>query len=129
MAAAVFFDHLCKGATAAGPLLTATSSDNPETHWYHELVLLHAAADYAYATGHDRLTAAVARAAEYHTYETQPDHATAQPWGLPAFVRVPAARPLADQVLHAVQTQHPGGAVGVALLLLADTLYGLEQTP
>jgi hypothetical protein len=72
------------------------------------------------------VAAAVARAASYHVTETQPDHATEQPWGLFAFVWSPAARPLADQLLHAMTISQPGGAQGVPLMLLADALYCLR---
>ena len=106
-----------------------TASDNPETHWFHELVILHAAADFALEAGDPAVWAAVERAALFHLNETEPDHATGDPWGLPAFVRVPAASPLADVLLHAVSAHRPGGPSGVGLLLLADTLYGLRSRP
>ena len=72
------------------------------------------------------VAAAVARATEYHQRETQPDHATTQPWGLFAFAWNPQTHPLADQLLHAVQVQHAGTPDGVSLILLADALYCLR---
>jgi hypothetical protein len=104
--------------------LSATASDNPETHWYHELVVLHAATVYAAQTGDGALSAAIARNAEFHQDETQPDHATNQPWGLAAFIRNPATRPLADGMLHAAATIGRGS--GVTSILLADALYCLR---
>ena len=118
------FRRLIDGQRPSGAFLSATSSDNPEVHWYHELVILHAAADRAIETGDADLWAAVGRATLFHLNETETDHATGQPWGLPAFVRVPGAGPLADAALHAVSAHQPGGAGGLTLFLLADTLYG-----
>ena len=73
----------------------------------------------------DRTVArAVRRATRFHLNETQPDHATAQPWGLFAFVWNPPTRPLADQLLHADATART--IDGVSLILLADALYCLR---
>lgn len=111
-----------------GPFLTATSSDNPETHWYHELVLLHATASYAVQAEDRALAAAVVRNSNWQQNETQPDHATNQPWGLFAFIWNPATRPLADQVLHAATAlggSTGAGRSGIASILLADALYCL----
>src|SRR5437763_1252608 len=38
------FGRLTRAQTESGAMLLAGPSDNPETHWYHELVLLHATA-------------------------------------------------------------------------------------
>jgi hypothetical protein len=128
-AVAQLFQRLVACQQPNGALLRTTSSDNPETHWFHELVILHAAADYALWTGDPAVRAAVGRATLFHLNETEPDHATGQPWGLPAFIRVAGAGPLADALLHAVSAHQPAGPTGVALLLLADTLYGLRHAP
>ncbi|MGH7214131.1 MAG: hypothetical protein ACREIT_05150 [Tepidisphaeraceae bacterium] len=120
------FGKLARGQQPNGAFLRATPSDNPETLWYHELVLLHAAASYAVQSEDRPLAACVARNTAYHLAETQPDHATSQPWGLFAFVWNPATRPLADGMLHAVRAQHPQGVTGVSLMLLADALYCLR---
>lgn len=120
------FGRLTRGQTPAGTFLTPGPSDNPETWWYHELVLLHAAASYAVQAEDRTVAAAVARAGDYHLRETQPDHATSQPWGLFAFVWNERTRPLADQLLHAAAVNRPGGADGVSLILLADALYCLR---
>ena len=121
------FRQLVESQQPSGQFLRTAGSDNPETHWFHELVILHAAADFAIDSGDPSVWSAVERATMYHLNETEPDHATGQPWGLPAFVRVAGAGPLADAVLHAVSAHQPRGANGVALLLLTDTLYGLEH--
>ena len=65
--------------------------------------------------------------AAYHLHETQPDHATTEPWGLLAFILNPDTRSLADQLLHTVRVQHPGGARGVTAILLADVLDHLRE--
>ena len=118
--------RLTRGQTAEGTFLVPGPSDNPETWWYHELVLLHAAASYAVQAEDRTVAAAVARATEHHLRETQPDHATAQPWALFAFVWDERSRPLADQVLHAASVHRPAGTDGVSLILLADALYCLR---
>jgi len=109
-----------------GPFLLASVSDNPETHWYHELVLLHAAASYAVQAEDRTLAAAVAHNAEFHQSRTQPDHATRQPWAAFAFIWNPNTRLLAEQVLHAATVRPSGMLDGVSLMLLADALYCLE---
>lgn len=135
------FGRLVRGQAAQGTFLTAGPSDNPETGWYHELLLLHAAGSYA-AQAEDRpVAAAVKRATEFHLRETQPDHATEQPWALFPFVWNAPTRPLADQLLHgaaihgatihgaAVHAAAPGADAptdGLSLTLLADALYCLR---
>jgi hypothetical protein len=111
------------GEGVSGPFLLATASDNPETHWYHELVLLHAAASYAVQAEDRTVAAAVARNAEFHLIETQPDHGSTQPWAVFAFLWHPKTRSLADQLLHNASTQPSG----ISLMLLADALYSLER--
>ncbi|HMB94496.1 MAG TPA: hypothetical protein VKK61_00505, partial [Tepidisphaeraceae bacterium] len=80
------FGRIARSQTDAGAFLHATPSDNPETHWYHELVLLHAAASYAVQSEDRTIATAVARNAQFHLEQTQPDHATNQPWALFAFI-------------------------------------------
>lgn len=120
------FGRLGAGQQFSGAFLRAGASDNPETLWYHELVLLHAAASYAAQSNDALVTASVMQAADYHLNETQPDHASAQPWALLAFIWRHQARPLADQMLHALEVQQPKAPGGVPSLLLADALYCLR---
>jgi hypothetical protein len=120
------FGRLTRGQTAEGTFLIPSPSDHPETWWYHELVLLHAAGSYAVQAEDRTVAAAVARATAYHLRETQPDHATSHPWALFPFVWNDQTRPLADQVLHSAAVHSPGGADGVSLTLLADALYCLR---
>lgn len=119
---APMFAQLREHQLPTGQLLATTPSDNPETHWFHELVLLHAAASYAGRTNDEALRQTTLRAAEYHQDETQPDHATTQPWALLPMIQNPHTHPLADQLLHATTTQHPTTLAGVPQLLLTDTL-------
>jgi hypothetical protein len=124
------FNQFVRRQLPGGPFLAARPSDNPETHWYQELVLLHAAASYAIQSRDAAVTAAVARNAEFHFAQTQPDHATNQPWGLPAFMLHPSTQPLADQLLHsATALAGAGGAAtsGVTSILLGDALYCLRR--
>jgi uncharacterized protein YbaR (Trm112 family) len=129
------FHRFAAAQQPSGPSLRATASDNPETHWYHELVLLHAVASYAAQTADPTLATTVARSAAFHMAETQPDHATNQPWALHAFAQSPDTRPLADQLLHAgTMVGGAGGspAGGLTSILLADALYSLrlsQDTP
>jgi hypothetical protein len=109
-----------------GQFLRASAEDNPDSHGYHELVLLHAAASYAVQAEDRTAASAVAKATDFHLRETQPDHATSQPWGLFAFVWNERTRPVADQLLHAAAVNRPAGADGVSLILLADALYCLR---
>jgi hypothetical protein len=122
------FGRVIRAQAEGGAFLAAGAGDSPEVRWYDELALLHAAASYAVQAEDRTVAAAVARATEHHQRETQPDHASAQPWGLFAFVWNPQTRPLADQLLHAATVQHPGDAErdGVTLILLADALYCLR---
>jgi hypothetical protein len=73
----------------SGAFLPPDPSMNPETAWYFELVLLHAVSTY------DPISAS--RNAEYHLTETQPDHATTEPWGLLAFIRNRNTHSVADR--------------------------------
>jgi hypothetical protein len=120
------FGRLTRGQTPAGTFLAPGPGDNPETWWYHELVLLHAAASYAVQAEDRAVASAVAKATDYHLRETQPDHATSQPWGLFAFAWNERTRPLADQLLHAAAINAAGAAGGASLILLADALYCLR---
>jgi hypothetical protein len=118
------FGRLVACQCPGGTFLKAGAGDNPETHWYHELLLLHAATSYAATTRDPAVEAAVARAAAFHLNETQPDHATNQPWALAAFARSAETRPVADQMLHSAATIT--GRSGVTSILLADALYCLR---
>ena len=124
----VLFEEVARRQSTAGAFLTAGPRDNPETFWYHELVLLHAVASYAAQAGDAELAEAAGRSARFVQAEAQPDHATNQPWGLLAFVRDDATRLMADQMLHAARVQDAAGAgrSPITSILLADALYCLR---
>ena len=127
------FGRLTRGqrdGDGGGAFFAAGAGDSPEVAWYHELAMLHAAASYAVQAEDRTVAAAVARATDFHQRETQPDHASAQPWGLFAFVWNPRTRPLAEEMLHTATVQGAAAGAGdddgVALILLADALYCLR---
>ena len=124
--AADTFGRLARGQQPDGAFLVAASSDNPEPRWYHELAILHAAASYAVQAEDRTIARTVARSSSLVLNEIEPDHATGQPWGLFALIWNPPTRPLADQLLHAVQLRQQQSADGVSLILLADALYCLR---
>ena len=124
-AASAAFDCLIAQQQPGGAFLPHDSHVSPEARWYEELVTLHAIGSYAARVNSPAVDAAVRRCAEFHLLETQPDHATAEPWGLLAFIRY--APSLADQVLHAMSMQYAGGIRGIPLLILRDVRYGLLQ--
>ncbi len=121
-----FFGRLTAAQQPNGAFLSTRPSDNPETHAYHELAILHAAASYAVQSEDRTLATAVARNAEFHLHQTQPDHATSLPLGVFAFIWNQSTRSLADQLLHTVRTMQPGGPDGVSLILLGDALHCLR---
>jgi hypothetical protein len=112
---------------AAGGYLAAEARDNPETLWFHELQIAHAVGSYAMQSDDIELRRSAARAAQFHMEETQPDHATNQPWALSAFLIDGQTHIMADGLLHAATVQHPGRLDAITLILLADTLYSLRR--
>ena len=121
------FGRLVRSQASSGAMLGGDASAHPETHWYHELVVLHAAASYAVQAEDRTVADAVERATEFHQAETQPDHATIQPWAFFAFLWNDRTSLLADQVLHASSVQQASGAPdAVSMVLLADALYCLR---
>jgi hypothetical protein len=121
------FGRLTRAQQPSGAFLLASASDNPETTWYHELVILHAAGSYAVQAEDRTVAAAVKRASDFHLAETQPDHATSQPWAIFPFVWNPRTRPLADALLHAHAVHNPQQQqASLSLMLLADALYCLR---
>jgi len=125
-AASSAFKPLADEQQSSGALLKADPTQNPETRWYDELVMLHALTAYA-VRARDGAMRPSLRAAEYHLNETQPDHATNEPWGLLAFILNPIAHSVADQMLHTVQVLQPNGATGVTAVVLADVLDCLRE--
>jgi hypothetical protein len=118
------FGKLIRAQQPSGAFLETTAADSPEARWFDELAILHAAAAYA-AIAEDRaVAAAVKRNSEFHLRETQPDHATSQPFGLFAFIWNQETRSLADQLLNGVSMK--SGVDGVTQILLADVMQCLR---
>src|SRR5882762_8625576 len=96
------FGKLLKAQQPSGAFLEMTAADSPEARWFDELAILHAAEAYA-AMAEDRTVAAAVKSnTEFHLRETQPDHATTQPFGLFAFIWNEGTRSVADQILNNV---------------------------
>jgi hypothetical protein len=123
------FERLRDLQRTDGSFLVPTAADNLESLWYHELIVLHAFASYALECGDEGMLEGVRRAGLYHLNETQPDHATTEPWGINAFLLQEETYPLADQQLHAMRTQRPEGIDAVSAILLVDTLAGYGVPP
>ncbi len=119
------FNKLIAEQRSTGEFLPPDPNANLESRWYEELILLHAVAGYAARVRDDAIRRAVENSALFHFNETQPDHATTEPWGLLAFIQ--HAPPMADQILHSLTMQYPAGVTGIPLLLLRDVLYGLAE--
>jgi hypothetical protein len=111
-----------------GRFVRFDATDNPEPLWYHELILLHAAATWAHQSGDERLQHAVSEASAYVVSEVQPDHASGQPWAIHALLGHPEGWTLVDLMLHAAGIQQPATMDEVSLLLLADA-YRCLQLP
>src|SRR5258706_1017496 len=96
------FGKLVKAQQPSGAFLEVTAADSPEARWFDELAILHAAAAYAVMAEDRTVAAAVKRNTEFHLRETQPDHATTQPFGLFAFIWNEGTRSVADQMMNNV---------------------------
>lgn len=123
-----FFDALLSRAQPGGTFMQVGADDNLEPWWYHELVLLHAATTYAAPRRDARWQAFLSRSAEHHFAQTQPDHASTQPWGVHAFLLFPHTMALADQMIHASVTQGGGHPEAVSAILFADALDCLARS-
>jgi len=124
--AADVFGRLARAQQPSGAFLAPDPAEHPELTWYHELAILHAAASYAVQAEDRTIAGADGRATDFHLHQTQPDHATTQPWGLFAFIWNESTRPLADTMLHTLSLREPGALDGVSLILLSDCLYCLR---
>jgi hypothetical protein len=118
------FGKLIKAQRPSGAFLETTAADSPEARWFDELAMLHAAAAYAVMAEDRTVAAAVKKNTEFHLRETQPDHATSQPFGLFAFIWNQETRSLADQMLNHVSMKSE--VEGVTQVLLADVLQCLK---
>ncbi|MEM6331747.1 MAG: hypothetical protein AAF823_00190 [Planctomycetota bacterium] len=99
--------------------------------WYRELVAIHALGVLALRPpAESRLRDRLEQAVMHHVMNTQPDHTTAQPWGVAAFAYFPDAIPFADQQLHDAQANWTASGPASALLpgiILADAAFTLAK--
>jgi hypothetical protein len=121
--AANTFGRLASEQQSDGSFLPAAPGSSPEAWWYDELVLMHAMSTYSVQTRDPVCEGAARRAAEFHLMETQPDHATQQPWGIFAFCSIPEGRIQAEQILHGCAMRTSGKLDAVSMILLADALW------
>jgi hypothetical protein len=126
--AASAFERLPGQQQSNGSLLPPMAGSSPEARWYDELVLLHAMCTYSVQTGDPVCASAVRRAAEYHLMETQPDHATQQPWAIFAFLSTPTTAIGAEQILQGCVMQNAKRLDAVSLILLADALWCISAS-
>lgn len=107
---------------------TLPADAQPESWWYGRLVRLHALTSRAILTGDPRHLRQSGDLARYVHAEIQPDHATGLPWAIHAFVLAgDECETTAEWVLNACMIQTGGTPTGAALVLLAETLYGLRH--
>ena len=121
-------DRVVAAQRRNGAYFRFDAGDNPEPWWYHELVVLHAVTSYALLAGDAAALASAKRAAAFHHAETQPDHATGQPWAVHAFLLDPDTTPTADLLLLAAGVNGAGGLSAVSRILLADAAVCLSLT-
>ncbi len=119
-----------------GALSPLDPQESLEGWTWRELTGLHALAALALLERWPRWLQRVHEVAAYHVENTQPDHATAQPWALAAFARWPDTSIFADQQIEALMLQGgPPAAAGqprraghpLSALLLADAAASLAQ--
>ena len=121
------FEYLLASTQRRGTFMTTELDDNLESWWHHELVLLHAATSYAAPRRDPRWQSFLQKSAEHHYAETQPDHASTQPWGIHAFLLFPHTISMADQMIHAAVVQGGGHPEAVSMLLFADALDCVDR--
>lgn len=112
---------------SSGAFAIFNHDESPDLFWFSELVLLHAITSAAIEYDDRALLDSARRAAAFHFAETQPDHATTQPWAIHAFVLDPAHVSLSELILHGMFMNSPEGPGELALLLLADALHCLRK--
>jgi hypothetical protein len=125
--AATRFRQIASQQQSGGALFPPTNSINPETRWYEELVLLHAMSTYAVEAGDAAVQQAVQRAAEHYVMESQPDHATQQPWAIFAFLSTEETSIQAEEILHTAIMRSTKRMDAISLVLLADALWCVQR--
>ncbi|QDU32429.1 hypothetical protein KS4_04610 [Poriferisphaera corsica] len=102
------------------------SGDLLDAWWYRELVALHGLIALAIKQQRIDWLDAAKRIAAHHLANTQPDHTTAQPWGVACYASQIDFNSFADQQLHDCEANWHltrGGSGVVAALVLADASF------
>lgn len=106
----------------------SAEDESLDTWTYRELCGLHALADLALLRRNRGWSQRVEQVALHHLQNTQPDHATRQPWAVFAFLWSPRTRVFAEQLIHDATVHGGSGRVGpVGGILLADAAAQLER--
>jgi hypothetical protein len=109
---------------ADNPLTEQDPEESLDGWTYRELVGLHALANAALHDRNEDWAKRVEQIAEYHLYNTQPDHCTSEPWGLFGFLWSEQTRMFGMQQIHDCKAY---GLVGVGRILLADATRCLDE--
>jgi hypothetical protein len=94
---------------------------------YDELCAIHAAYNAARWSGDERMMEQVRRAVRWHVGNTQPDHATSEPWGLAAFAALDETGTFAEQQLHDAEVQLGRGDSAIIRALLLDAEWTMGE--
>lgn len=106
------------------PLTVQDPEESLDGWTYRELVGLHALANAALHDRNETWADRVEQIAQYHLYNTQPDHCTSEPWGLFGFLWSEQTRMFGMQQIHDCKAY---GLVGVGRILLADAVRCLDE--
>ncbi|WP_432798884.1 hypothetical protein [Poriferisphaera sp. WC338] len=79
---------------------TSGGGDLLDAWWYRELVCVHGVVNLAIRQKREDWWEAGSKVMGHHLMNTQPDHTTAQPWGVHGFAASMATRIFADQQIH-----------------------------
>jgi hypothetical protein len=118
------------GHCSAGHLHPASPpADMPiETFTYEALCALHAAYNAVVMPGGEEFIDPVERVVRWHLENTQPDHATQEPWALAAFAALDDTATFAPQQIHdATNRLQQDADTRIILALLADAALTQEE--
>jgi hypothetical protein len=110
---------------AAGHLHPLSPDTAMDSFVYDELCAIHAAYRSTLAMADPDMLQRVRRMVQWHVASTQPDHTTAEPWGLAAFAALDETGTFAEQQLHDAVAGAKGGLILMGLL--ADALLAMRD--
>jgi len=122
-------DRALRGPGEHGALHPRAEEETLDWWTFHELAGLHALADLLAIERQPQWQRRMREAVAYHIEHTQPDNATAHPWGVAAFFDTSDGLMFVEQQLHDVTThssQHETRAALLPGLLLADASQPLR---